>query len=177
MLNLVYDNQQVFSLCDGDLGFCNKFTHTILTTTDMPIYLPYRTMQWQLQGEVCKCLDTWLRYGIFRPSGSSYASHVVIVCKKTSEIWFCVEYHKLKSIVERDVFPLPCIDEALQAVHNCQWFSSFDLAQGYFQMPVAEADIHKTAFWARSSGLYEFTRMPFGLSNSGSSFAAWWRCV
>ena len=70
----------------------------------------------------------------------------------------------------RDAFPLPRIDEALQAVHNCQWFTSFDLAQGYLQMPVEEADIPKTAFRAGSSGLYEFTRMPFGLSNSGSSF-------
>ena len=70
----------------------------------------------------------------------------------------------------RDAFSLPCIDEALQAVHNCQWFSSFDLVQGYLQMPVDEADIHKTAFLAGSSGLYEFTRMTFGLSNLGSSF-------
>ena len=47
---------------------------------------------------------------------------------------------------------------------------SFDLAQGYLQMPVEEADIPKTAFRAGSSGLYEFTCMPFGLSNSRSSF-------
>ena len=60
--------------------------------------------------------------------------------------------------------------EVLQAVHNCQWLSSSDLAQDYLQMPVDEVDIHKTAFWAGLSGLYEFTRMPFGLSNSGSSF-------
>ena len=123
----------------------------------------------QLQ-EVHKCMDTWLRQGIIRPSRSPYASQVVIVCKKTSEIQLCVNYHKSNSIVVRDAFPLPHIDEALQAVHNCQWFSSFDLAQGYLQMPVDEADIHKTAFQAGSSGLYEFTRMPFGLWNSGSSF-------
>ena len=66
--------------------------------------------------------------------------------------------------------PFPHIDEALQAVHNCQWFSLFYLAQVYLEMPVAVADIHKTAFQAGSSGLYEFTRMPFGLLNSGSSF-------
>ena len=48
--------------------------------------------------------------------------------------------------------------------------NTFDLAQGYLQMPVAEADIHKTVFQAESSGLYEFTRMPFGLSNSVSNF-------
>ena len=70
----------------------------------------------------------------------------------------------------KDAFPLPHIGGALQTVHNCQCFMSFDLAQGYLQMPVEEADIQKTAFRAGSSGIYEFTHMPFGLSNSGSSF-------
>ena len=44
LLNLLYDNQQVFSLHDDDLGFCNKLAHTIFTTTDRPVYLPHRTM-------------------------------------------------------------------------------------------------------------------------------------
>ena len=67
-------------------------------------------------------------------------------------------------------FPLPRIEEALQAVKSAMWFTSFDLAQGYLQLAMDEADIHKTAFRAGSSGLYEFTRMPFGLSNVGASF-------
>ena len=50
------------------------------------------------------------------------------------------------------------------------WFTSFYLAQGYLQMAMEEADILKTAFSAGSSGLFEFTRMPFGLSNAGASF-------
>ena len=50
------------------------------------------------------------------------------------------------------------------------WYTSFDLAQGYLQLAMDEADIHKTAFRTRSSGLYQFTRMPFGLSNAGASF-------
>ena len=170
LLNLIYDHQKVFSLHDEDLGFCTKLAHSISTTTEKPVYLPHRTIPRQLQGEVQKCLDTWLRQGIIRPSKSPYASQVVIVRKKTGEIRLCVDYQKLNSIVVRDAFPLPRIDEALQAVHNCQWFTSFDLAQGYLQMPVEEADIPKTAFRAGSSGLYEFTDMPFRLSNSGSSF-------
>ena len=81
-----------------------------------------------------------------------------------------MDYRKLNSITIRDAFTLPCIDEALQAVHNCNVFTSFDLVQGYLQLAMAEDDIKKTAFRAGSSGLYEFTRMPFGLSNAGSSF-------
>ena len=55
-------------------------------------------------------------------------------------------------------------------MHYCNVFTSFNLAQGYLQLAMAEDDIKKTAFRAGSSGLYEFTRMPFGLSNAGSSF-------
>ena len=134
------------------------------------MYLPHRTIPRQLQDEVPKCLDTWLRQGIIRSSKSPYASQVVIVRKMIIEIQQCVNYQKLNSIVVRDAFPLPRIDEALQGVHNCQWFMYFDLAQRYLQMPVEEADIPKTAFRAGSSGLYEFIHVPFRLSNSGSSF-------
>ena len=81
-----------------------------------------------------------------------------------------MDYRKLNSITIRDAFPLPHIDEALQVVHKCHVFTSFDLAQGYLQLAMAEEDIKKTAFRAGSSGLYEFTRMPFGLSNARSSF-------
>ena len=70
----------------------------------------------------------------------------------------------------RDAFPLPRIDKALQAVHSSNWFTSFDLAQGYLQLAMEEDDIQKTALRAGSSGLYEFTHMPFGLSHAGSSF-------
>ena len=57
----------------------------------------------------------------------------------------------------------------MQAVKAAVWFTSFDLAQGYLQLAMDEADIHKTAFCAGSLGLYEFTHMPFGLSNAGAS--------
>ena len=135
------------------------------------LYICHTTLfHLKLLGEVGKCLDTWLRQGIIRPSQSPYASQVVIVRKKTGEIRLCVDYRKLISITVRDAFPLPRIDEALQAVHSSNWFSSFDLAQGYLQLVMDESDIKKTAFRAGSMGLYEFTHMPFGLSNAGSSF-------
>ena len=90
--------------------------------------------------------------------------------KKTGEICLCVDYCKLNSITVRDAFPLPRNDEALQVVHSSNWFTSFDLAQGYLQLAMEENNIKKMAFRASSTGLYEITHMPFGLSNAGSSF-------
>ena len=169
-LNIIYDNQAVFSLHDGDLGHCDVLKHSIPVSSNKPVYLPHRAIPVQLQSEVRKCLDTWLKQGIIRPSKSPYASQVVIVRKKSGEIRLCVDFRKLNAISVHDSFPLPRVEEALQAVQAAVWFSSFDLAQGYLQMAMEEADIPKTAFRAGSSGLYEFTMMPFGLTNAGASF-------
>ena len=70
----------------------------------------------------------------------------------------------------RDAFLLPQIYEALWAAHSSNWFTSFNLTQGFLQLAMEEDNIKKTAFRARSSGLYEFTCMPFRLFNAGSSF-------
>ena len=95
---------------------------------------------------------------------------MVIVRKKTGEICLCVDFRKLNAISIHDSFPLPRVEEALQAIQAAVWFSSFDLAQGYLQMAMEEEDIEKTMFCTGSSGLYEFTSMTFGLTNAGASF-------
>ena len=169
-LELIYDNQSVFSLCDEDLGLCDCLKHTILTTTDKPVYLPHQTIPVQVHAEVHKCLDIWLKQGIIWLSQSPYVSQVVIVHKKTGKIQLCIDFRGLNAITVCDSFPLPCIEEVLQAVKAAVWFTSFDLTQGYLHLAMDEANIHKTAFCMGSSGLCEFTHMPFGLSNGGASF-------
>ena len=81
LIDVIYDHKEVFSLFDGDLGFCDVLKHSIPTTTDKPVYLPHRQIPVQLQSEVRKCLDNWLKQGIIRPSKSPYASQVVIARK------------------------------------------------------------------------------------------------
>ena len=97
-------------------------------------------------------------------------SQVVIVHKKSGEIHLCINFRALNAMTVCDSFSLPRIKEVLQAIKAVVWFTSFDLAQGYLQLVMDEADIHKTTFWAGLSGLYEFTCMPFGSSNAGASF-------
>ena len=82
-IDLIYNYKEVFSLYNDDLGFCDALKHSIPTTTDKPVYLPHRQIPVQLQQEVRKCLESWLKQGIIRPSKSPYASQVVIVRKKS----------------------------------------------------------------------------------------------
>ena len=63
-INVVYDTKVIFLLLDEGLGYCDQIKHTIPTMTDNAVFLPHHTIPRQLQGEVCKCLDTWLHQGI-----------------------------------------------------------------------------------------------------------------
>ena len=65
--------------------------------------------------------------------------------------------------------PLPRIDDTLDALSGAQWFSTLDLASGYWQVEIDPADREKTAF-GTSFGLHQFKVMPFGLCNAPSTF-------
>ena len=61
------------------------------------------------------------------------------------------------------------IEEALYTFHGTEYYASLDLSQGYYQVATDERDIHKTAFRVETGGLYEYLRMPMGLSNSAAT--------
>ena len=58
LIDLIYSNQEVFSLHDEDLGYCDQLTYTIPVSTNKPVYLLHRTILRQLQREVSECLNT-----------------------------------------------------------------------------------------------------------------------
>ena len=57
-----------------------------------------------------------------------------------------VDYRKLNEVIEPDAFPIPRIDDTLERLAGAKVFTLLDLASGYWQMPVAEEDVEKTAF-------------------------------
>ena len=77
----------------------------------------------------------------------------------------CIDYRKLNSANRIDSFPIPRLDEALDAFAGAKIFSSLDLAMAYHQMHVHPRDIEKAAFITHA-GLFEFVTMPFGLCNA-----------
>ncbi len=96
-----------------------------------------------------------------KSSGHCY-SPIVLVRKKDGTIHFCVDYHKLNDVTHKDAYPIPRIDDILDALRGTKYFSSIDFASGYWQIKETEKDREKTAFGSHL-GLYEFICMPFGL--------------
>lgn len=90
--------------------------------------------------------------------------------KKDSSIRLCVDLRKVNDLTIKDSFPLPRIDDCLDALRGNTWYSTIDLASGYHQLSVHPSDKCKTAF-VTNKGLFEFNRMPFGLSSAGATFS------
>ena len=169
MKELLRRHGDLFAWTDSELGFTDRVKHDIFLTDDAPIAQPYRRIPPAALEEVKTHLQDLLSRGIISPSSSPYAAPVVVVRKKTGEVRLCVDYRRLNSVTRKDSFPLPRIEESLDALGGSKFFSTLDLASGYYQVAMKDEDKTKTAFTTQF-GLYEFNRMPFGLTNAPSTF-------
>lgn len=167
--SLVTKYADCFAWTDTDLGFTDRVKHRIYLTDDHPIKQPYRRVPPSVLTEVKSHIEDLLEKGIIQPSSSPYSSPIVLVRKKSGDIRLCIDYRRLNSITKRDSFPLPRIDECLDALGGSKYFSTLDLASGYHQVAMDDEDKAKTAFTC-PFGLYEWNRMPMGLCNSPATF-------
>lgn len=81
----------------------------------------------------------------------------------------CVVFIDLKKVSPKDDFPLPRIDQLVDATFGCGLMSFLDAYSGYHKVFMAKEDEGKTAF-ITLIGTYCFIRMPFGLKNVGATF-------
>jgi len=112
--------------------------------------------------KVQRILDDLLERGIIRKSVSEYASPIVLTRKKTGEIRMCVDYRALNKVLVRDNYPLPLIDDQLDALRGKCFYSSLDLKDGFYHVVMASESVRYTSF-VTPLGQFEFLRMPFGL--------------
>ena len=93
----------------------------------------------------------------------------MVAPKKDGDYRFCVDFRRVNSVTKKDAHPMPRIDEILDQLGGARYFSTLDLASGYWQVPLREEDMEKTAF-SVGADHYEFTVMPFGLTNAPATF-------
>ena len=79
------------------------------------------------------------------------------------------DYHRLNVNMIPDRYPVPNIMDFTANLDGCTVFFKLDLVKGYYQVPMNDYDIQKTAI-VTPFGLFEFVSMPFGLMNSGCTF-------
>ena len=166
---LITEYHQLFALTTAELGRTSFVTHTINTGNHPPIKQAPRRVPFSLRGTVDRLIDDMLNQGVITHSASPWASPVVLVAKKDGSTLFCVDYRKLNSITKQDLYPLPRIDDSLDLLAGTQYFTSLDLASGYWQVGMEGGSQEKTAFTTHR-GLYEFKVMPFGLCNAPATF-------
>ena len=152
--NLVIEFNDVFAKDPSELGHTNVVQHAIDTSTHPPIkQLPHRT-PFSLRKKTEELIESMLKQGVITNSNSPWASPVVLLAKKDGSTRFCVDYRKLYAITKLDSFPLPRVDDSLDLLVNTAYFSSLDLASGYWQVGMAPDSQQKTAFCSHS-GHYE----------------------
>uniref|UniRef100_A0A3B1KBC2 Gypsy retrotransposon integrase-like protein 1 n=1 Tax=Astyanax mexicanus TaxID=7994 RepID=A0A3B1KBC2_ASTMX len=166
---LLHKWSSVFSQSEEDFGCTDAIQHCIPTGDALPSRERFRPLPPNMYQEMRVLLADMLDKGVISESSSPWAAPVVMVRKKDGSWRFCVDYRKLNAVTHKDAFPLPRIEETLTTLTQAEWFTTLDLASGYWQVGVHPDDQPKTAF-ATPLGLYHFRRMPFGLCNAPATF-------
>lgn len=169
LYSLLQKYRDCFATNLGEIGCAVDVEMKIDLVDNKPIvYRPYRLSHSERE-KVRETVDELLQNNIIRESTSDYASPILMVKKKTGEQRLCVDFRALNNKTIKDRFPLPLIDDQLSNLSGNNFFTTLDLASGYYQIPMAPSSRHLTAF-VTPDGHYEFLRMPFGLANAPAVF-------
>eukprot|EP00731_Ephydatia_muelleri_P022383 Em0014g974a len=150
-------------------GRTNMAEHSIVTDQTLPVRRPPYRLPHAYKELVKKELEDMLENDIIETTSSEWASPIVMVKKKDGSLRMCVDYRRLNAVSHIDAYPMPRIDDLIDGLGNARLISTLDLTRGYWQLPVAEKDRHKTAF-TTPYGQFQFKMLPFGLSGAPSSF-------
>ena len=150
-------------------GRTNEVIHDIDIGDAKPIkQSPYRVHPRQVplvKGEI----DTMLKLGIIRPGKSEWSSPVVLVPKSDGTHRFCIDFRRVNKVIKKDAYPLPRIDECIEKIGSSKFISKLDLLKGFWQIGLT-AKAQEICSFSTLGQTYLPLVLPFGLSNSPSSF-------
>jgi len=169
---LLIKHSRAFAESKTDIGRTDIIKHQINTGTALPIKQALRRQPLAKRQAIHAEIQRMKQQDLIEPSSSPWASPVVLVKKKDGSWRFCIDYRKLNDVTIKDSYPLPRIDDSLDALRGGsgrRWFSTMDLASGYWQVAMDAQSADRTAF-VSAEGLFQFKVMPFGLTNAPATF-------
>eukprot|EP00731_Ephydatia_muelleri_P017953 Em0010g1051a len=169
LYSLLVEFADVFSFSSKDLGRTKELKHHIFTSDAQPVHLSPRRIPQARREELRGLLRDMLESDVIQQSDSPWSSPIVLAKKHDGTTRFCVDYRKVNEVTRKDAYPLPRVDDTLDTLVGSKFFTTLDLASGYWQVEVAPEDQPKTAF-TTPEGLYQFKVMPFGLCNAPATF-------
>jgi len=169
MLSVIHKWKHTLVESIQDRGPAKGYTFSIPTGKTKPIYVPLRTYSPKEQEELDRQIEEMLKNHIITRTRSPWSAPVLLVRKKDNTYRVVVDYTRLNTVTADDPYPLPVPRTTFQELKGAKYFSSLDLASGYWQVEVAKEDIAKTAFNTRK-GTFAYLRMPMGLKGAPSAF-------
>jgi hypothetical protein len=175
----VVERQQLFAVLDkyptvfsDKPGFCSILEHEIKVTPD---FVPKRLRAYKipevLKPEVDRQIREMLQLGIIKPSNSEMASPVVCVLKGPNGqngVRLAIDYRYVNKFSAGSAYPITDVNEVIQKVGRARFISSFDAKSAFWQIGL-KAESQPLSAFVCDSGLFEFTRMPFGLKSASNT--------
>ncbi|CAC5423904.1 unnamed protein product [Mytilus coruscus] len=174
-------NRDVFAINLSELGCTDLHPHRIDTGDAAPVRQRFYRQSPAMKTESSKHIKEMLDNNIIEPSQSEWASPVCLVRKKSftssssaskqPQYRFCIDFRQLNLLCVKRVYPIVQMDDIVDMLGKAKakFYSTVDMFNGYHQIKLDPETKHKTAFTCHE-GVFEFNRLPFGLSNSPHSF-------
>ncbi len=161
-LSFHVDKRKPITKFKADLHFKNDLK---------PIFHKARTPPFKFRDQIEKELVVLCEQGVLKPvSYSDFASPIVCVPKSDGKVRICGDFKAtINKYLHADHYPLPRIDDVLASLAGCSIFCVIDLEGAYQQLEMAE-DSKKYVTINTHKGLFEFQRLPFGVSTAPAIF-------
>jgi hypothetical protein len=148
---------------------CPPFTIKLRDSTVEPYRARLRRYSPKEKETIKKEIDVMLEKGVIEPSNAEWTAPIVVVPKKDGSLRFCVNYKRLNDLSVKDPYPLPRIDDHIETLSGKRYVSCLDAFAGYWQINV-DVDSRPFTTFISPFGLFQFVKMPFGLSNAPAYF-------